>query len=140
VASGVSLRVLVIEDDDDAAETLREALELNGHVVAVAGTGPEGIDAARRFAPGVVLCDLGLPGMDGIEVARAMRSDAALRSMHLVALSGYASPDDVERARQAGFDRHLAKPPSFDDLERMLREVATPAADAAGLTTRIFPT
>jgi CheY-like chemotaxis protein len=69
-----------------------------------------------------------------------MRSDAALRTTHLVALSGYASPDDVERAREAGFDRHLAKPPSFDDLERLLQEVGTSAADAANLTKRAHST
>jgi PAS domain S-box-containing protein len=131
-APGIARRVLVIEDDADAAQTLKEALELNDHVVAVAGAGPEGIDEARRFVPDVVLCDIGLPGMDGYEVARAMRSDAALRSTHLVALSGYASPDDVERARDAGFDRHVAKPPSFDDLERTLRDVVAGAAATVG--------
>jgi CheY-like chemotaxis protein/nitrogen-specific signal transduction histidine kinase len=119
----IARRVLVVEDDPDAAETLKVALELNEHVVAVASGGAEAVDAARRFQPDVVLCDIGLPGMDGYEVARTMRSDAALGSTHLVALSGYASPDDVERARNAGFERHIAKPPSFDELEGALRDV-----------------
>jgi len=115
-------RVLVIEDNPDAAASLREVLELNDHVVEVVGTGREGIDRARDFRPDVVLCDLGLPEMDGYEVAREMRSDPSLRTIHLVALSGYASPDDVERAMEAGFDRHLAKPPSVRDLERALAD------------------
>ncbi len=118
-------RVLVIEDNSDAAATLREVLELNDHLVEVVSTGREGIEKAREFRPDVVLCDIGLPEMDGYEVARAMRSDPALRSIHLVALSGYASPDDVERAIEAGFDRHMAKPPSLLDLERTLGEVAS---------------
>ena len=70
--------MLVIEDNVDAAESLREALELGGHEVAVAYDGPEGLAKARAFEPEVVLCDIGLPGMDGYEVARALRADAAL--------------------------------------------------------------
>jgi PAS domain S-box-containing protein len=116
-------RILVIEDNVDAAESLREALELNEHVVVVAGTGIEGIEKARGFAPEVVLCDIGLPGMDGYEVARTMRSDPCLGSISLIALSGYASAEDLEKAKQAGFDRHLAKPPRLEDLERALKQV-----------------
>jgi CheY-like chemotaxis protein len=67
-----------------------------------------------------VLCDIGLPGMDGFEVARAFRADPALKGAFLVALSGYALPEDVQRASQAGFERHLAKPPSLEKLEQML--------------------
>jgi len=119
-------RVLVIEDNADAAASLREVLELNDHVAQVAGTGRDGIDRARAFRPDVVLCDIGLPGMDGYDVAREMRSDPALRSIRLVALSGYASPDDIERAIDAGFDRHLAKPPSVRELERALAGIAGP--------------
>ena len=121
------LRVLVIEDNRDTAESLQEVLELSGHQVEVAFTGPEGIEKARLFAPEVVLCDLGLPGMDGYAVARALRADPGLRSIYLVALSGYASPEDVERSREAGFDRHLAKPPDLDLIERMLAAGPPPA-------------
>jgi two-component system CheB/CheR fusion protein len=71
----------------------------------------------------VVLCDIGLPGMDGYDVARAVRQDPALRSTFLVALSGYALPEDLERAAAAGFQHHLAKPPSVDTLERVLSEL-----------------
>ncbi|WP_170229901.1 PAS domain S-box protein [Polyangium fumosum] len=118
-------RVLVIEDNVDAAETLRDALGMGDHVVEVAFAGPEGIEKARRFEPDVVLCDIGLPGMDGYGVARTIRADPKLRSVYLVALSGYALQEDVERSRQAGFDRHMAKPPSLSALEKMLAEVGS---------------
>jgi signal transduction histidine kinase len=116
-------RVLIIEDNLDAAESLREALELGAHEVGVAYSGPEGLEKARSFRPDVVLCDIGLPGMDGYEVARAVREDPALRSIFLVALSGYALPEDLEKAAAAGFHHHLAKPPSVDALERVLSEL-----------------
>jgi signal transduction histidine kinase len=119
----VRRRVLIIEDNLDAAESLREALELSAHEVAVAYSGPDGLDRARSFHPDVVLCDIGLPGMDGYDVARAVRQDPALRSTFLVALSGYALPEDLERAAAAGFQHHLAKPPSVDTLERVLSEL-----------------
>ena len=117
-------RVLVIEDNVDAAESLRDALELDLNTVAVAGTGREGIEKARAFKPDVVLCDIGLPEMDGYAVARAMRADPELKKASLVALSGYASPEDVARARDAGFDRHVSKPPSIEALERVMRELS----------------
>ena len=113
-------RVLIIEDNIDAADSLREALELDENEVAVAYNGPEGIAKAREFAPAVVLCDIGLPGMDGYEVARTFRSDDSLRGTCLVALSGYALPEDVLRAQEAGFERHIAKPPRVEELEELL--------------------
>jgi two-component system CheB/CheR fusion protein len=113
-------RVLVIEDQADAAQSLREALELCGHQVQVADNGPSGLTEARAFRPEVVLCDIGLPGMDGYEVARAFRADGALKDIFLVALSGYALPEDLQRAAEAGFDRHLAKPPCLDTLVELL--------------------
>jgi PAS domain S-box-containing protein len=116
-------RVLVVEDNADAAQSLREVLELGGHDVAVAHTGPEGVAQARSFRPDVVLCDIGLPGMDGYAVARAFRADEALREVHLVALSGYALPEDRQRAADAGFERHLPKPPSLEALEEVLGRV-----------------
>jgi two-component system CheB/CheR fusion protein len=122
--AGSARRVLIIEDNLDAAVSLKEALEMGEHVVEVAFTGPEGIEKARSFRPEVVLCDIGLPGMDGYELARRMRSEPSLRSIPLVALSGYASAEDVEMAMAAGFDRHLAKPPGLEQLERTLGELA----------------
>jgi two-component system CheB/CheR fusion protein len=126
-------RVLIIEDNVDAAESLREMLELNGHEVEAASTGPDGIEKAHRFKPDVLLCDIGLPGMDGYEVARAFRSDESLDGTFLVALSGYAMPDDLERAANAGFHIHLAKPPSIERLHDLLaRSPQRPDKPAAG--------
>ncbi len=116
-------RILIIEDNIDAAQSLREALEFGAHLVEVAHSGPEGLDKARQFRPEVVLCDIGLPGMDGYGVARAFRADEALRCIFLVALSGYALPEDLQRASEAGFDRHVAKPPNLDRLEDLIREL-----------------
>jgi two-component system CheB/CheR fusion protein len=118
-------RVLIIEDNIDAADSLRDVLAFGDHVVEVAYNGPEGLARAREFKPEVVLCDIGLPGMDGFEVARAFRADDALKGVFLVALSGYALPEDLQRAHEAGFDRHLAKPPSLEKIEQVL--ALTPA-------------
>ena len=120
VGAGLRHRVLIIEDNVDAAESLREVVEMLGHEVAVAYDGPSGITRARTLRPEIVLCDIGLPGMDGYQVARTFREDAVLRSARLVALSGYAQPEDVRRATEAGFERHLAKPPSLAQVEQVL--------------------
>jgi len=74
-----------------------------------------------------VLCDIGLPGMDGYEVARALRADPATRNVRLVALTGYAAPDDEARAREAGFDVHVAKPPSIGAIEELLADAPAPS-------------
>jgi PAS domain S-box-containing protein len=116
-------RVLIIEDNIDAADSLRDVLEFGEHQVEVAYNGPQGIAKAHEFLPEVVLCDIGLPGMDGYQVARAFRADAALKGTFLVALSGYALPEDLQQAQAAGFNGHLAKPPSLETLERVLADV-----------------
>ncbi|MBI5542929.1 MAG: PAS domain-containing protein [Deltaproteobacteria bacterium] len=125
-------RVLVIEDNRDAADSLREVLELGKHEVEVAYDGPEGIAKAREFRPEVVLCDIGLPGLDGYAVARAFRADEALKGAYLVALSGYALPEDLQRASEAGFEKHLAKPPSLEKLEQVLASMPSRARGPAG--------
>lgn len=121
---GTRHRVLIIEDNVDAAQSLQEVLELLGHEVAVAHDGQEGLAKGREFRPDLVLCDIGLPGLNGYEVARAFRADDALRDVHLIALSGYARPEDLQRAAEAGFERHLAKPPSLEKLEGVLGQVS----------------
>jgi PAS domain S-box-containing protein len=127
----VSRRVLVIEDNVDAADSLRLVLTLGGHEVRVTHTGPEGLAAARQQLPDVVLCDIGLPGMDGFQVARAFQADEALKRVVLVALSGYAQQEDLERAAEAGFHRHLAKPASPESLEEVLAELTGAAGDGS---------
>jgi two-component system CheB/CheR fusion protein len=109
-------RILLIEDNLDAAESLGAVLELEGHAVEIAHDGPEGIARARALRPDVVLCDIGLPDMDGYEVARTLRGDPSLREVLLVALTGYALPEDQGRAADAGFDVHLSKPPDIEQL------------------------
>lgn len=123
-------RVLIIEDNVDAADSLREVLLLGNHEVEVAYSGPEGLAKAKELRPEVVLCDIGLPGMDGYQVARAFRADALLEGTFLVALSGYALPDDLQRATEAGFERHLPKPPSIEKLEELLAGIPA-ASDVA---------
>jgi PAS domain S-box-containing protein len=126
----VPMRVLIIEDDGEVREGLRVALALgDAHQVEIAASGPEGLEAARRFHPDVVLCDVGLPGMNGYDVARAFRADPALRSVFLVALSGYAQASDVALAREAGFDQHLAKPVSISKIQRAMAAAATKDAE-----------
>lgn len=113
-------RILIIEDHADLAESLRELLEIDGHEVEIARSGPEGLAKARDYRPEVVLCDIGLPGMDGYGVARAIRADASLKEAVLVAMTGYAFLQDIQRALAAGFDEHLPKPPDMAALNRVV--------------------
>lgn len=123
-AAGTGLRVLVIEDNQDAAETLQMLLELAGHDAEVAYDGRTGIDAARAKRRDVVICDIGLPGsVDGYAVARALRADPGATPSLLVALSGYSQEEDRRLARDAGFDVHLAKPADFETLRTVLATV-----------------
>ncbi|MDP9037436.1 MAG: ATP-binding protein [Myxococcota bacterium] len=127
-ASSTPRRVLVIEDNPDMAESLCAVLSLYGHEVVVAGDGRRALRVAAQFHPNVVLCDIGLPEMDGYAVARAFRADASLRGAYLVALTGYALPADVRRSKEAGFDEHLGKPVAPSEIARLLTHVPTVAA------------
>ena len=121
--AAASRSVLVIEDYADAAESLRLLLELAGHQVEVASNAQAGIEAARRLCPDVVLCDIGLPGgMDGYDVARALRESRELDATFLVALTGYGQEEDRRRAMEAGFDRHMTKPVDPAALWELLRK------------------
>lgn len=113
-------RVLYIEDNRDTAESLLGILDLLGHEGHAAYTGEQGIEQARKLKPDVILCDIGLPGIDGYQVARTLRADPLFRHVQLVALTGYAQPEDVERAKEAGFDVHLSKPPPIEKLQACL--------------------
>ena len=119
-------RVLIIEDNADAADTLAAALGLSGHEVSVAYDAEQGLARARELRPDVVVCDIGLPGTDGYAVARALRLEATTAEMYLVALTGYAQPEDQRRALNAGFDAHVAKPPDIAVLERILLQARGP--------------
>jgi CheY-like chemotaxis protein len=100
-------------------------LTANGHAVEVAHDGLDGIDAARRFRPEVLLCDIGLPGIDGNSIARALREESSFKNTYLIAVSGYVQDSDQQRALKAGFNAYLTKPIDFNKLERLLRKVAT---------------
>jgi PAS domain S-box-containing protein len=113
-------RVLVIEDHRDSAETLRRILALHGYDVAVAHEGADGIAEVTRSRPDVVLCDIGLPGMDGYAVASALRAEPAGARARLIALSGYGRAEDLQRARAASFDDHIVKPADPDELIRKI--------------------
>lgn len=114
-------RILLIEDNRDAAETLHDLLELNGHEVDLAFSGPAGVEKARALCPDVVLCDIGLPGMDGYSVARELRRTPELSGLRLIAVTGYGQEEARNRAAEAGFDFHLTKPVEPPQLERLLR-------------------
>ncbi len=118
-ASGGGRRVLVVDDNRDGAESLAQLVALFGHSPEVAYDGPSALEKARASPFDVVLCDIGLPGMSGYEVARVLRG-SALPRLELIAVSGYAQPEDLKAALEAGFDRHLAKPASPEDIERLL--------------------
>jgi CheY-like chemotaxis protein/two-component sensor histidine kinase len=112
----VSRRVLVIEDSRDGAATLQDLLELSGHEAAVAHSGTQGLTLAAEFDPEVVLCDIGLPGTSGYEVAQALRRQAPASLRLLVAMTGYGGEEDRRRSLEAGFDIHLIKPVDVDAL------------------------
>lgn len=114
------LRVLVVEDDHDTAETLRALLDLCGYVVVVAGTSQQGIEAARKLAPHIVLCDIGLPDSDGYVVGSVLRQSGETRSSRLIAVTGRGTVRDRQRALAAGFDEHLVKPVDQNALEALL--------------------
>src|SRR5690606_27862936 len=113
-------RVLVVDDNRDAAEILSMLLEAYGHSTALAHNGASALDMARRFNPDLVLLDIGLPDMDGYAVARAMRADPVLQQVVIIALTGWGSEEDRRRSREAGFDLHLIKPVSSETLSGAL--------------------
>jgi CheY-like chemotaxis protein len=113
-------RILIVDDDRDAARMLAASLRLEGHEVRVAPGGPRALAIAQEEPPEVILLDLGLPGMDGYEVAQRLRELPGLKDVLLVALTGYGQEADRRRCEQAGFDGHLVKPVEPDALKQFL--------------------
>ena len=122
--------ILLIEDNEDARQSLAQVLSLDGHRIHEAPDGASGVEAATRLEPDIALIDIGLPRMDGYEVARTIRARTG-RRMTLVALTGYGQPEDEQRAREAGFDAHLVKPADIEKLRAVIAR-DTPAPRAAG--------
>jgi CheY-like chemotaxis protein/two-component sensor histidine kinase len=116
-------RVLVVDDNVDGAETLAMVLRISGHETRTAHTGPEALNTARPFKPEVVFLDIGLPGMNGYEVAKRMRAEPSLSNAVLVALTGWGSEYDRRRSIQAGFDFHLTKPVEATTIDNILSRV-----------------
>jgi CheY-like chemotaxis protein len=115
--------VLLIEDNADARQSLRTLLEQHGHRVDEADDGASGLARAETTRPDIVLIDVGLPGLDGWEVARRIRSRRGAEPI-LVAITGYGQADDRRRSREAGFDAHLTKPVASDHLADVLGGLA----------------
>jgi CheY-like chemotaxis protein len=124
----MSRRILVVEDNPDAGETLRDLLEMLGHEVEVVEDGAAGLEALGRWASDVVLCDIGLPGISGYDLARLMRAHPELRATPLVAVTGFGQPEDRIRSAAAGFDAHLVKPVDLAQLQEVLGRAEASAA------------
>jgi CheY-like chemotaxis protein len=118
-------RVLVVDDNRDAANSLASLLRLLGAEVLALHSGPEALDRIGQFDPTVVLLDLGMPGMDGYEVARRIRNQPRFDDLLLVALTGWAQEEDRLRSHLAGFNHHLSKPADVTVLESLLRSAST---------------
>ncbi len=118
-----SLRIVLVEDNPDISETLQALLELRGHDVKLAGDGLNGVELILATRPALGLVDIGLPGIDGYEVARRLRASPAGANLMLLALTGYGRPEDRDRAREAGFDAHLVKPVDPDELFALFRKL-----------------
>jgi two-component system CheB/CheR fusion protein len=113
-------RVLVVDDNVDAAETMAMLAKISGHEVRIAHAGTTALEAAASFLPNVALLDIGLPGLDGYEVARRLRVNPKLRNLRLIAITGYGQQSDIDLAYEAGFHHHLVKPVQFSDMAKLL--------------------
>jgi CheY-like chemotaxis protein len=121
---GPSLRVLVVDDNVDMAASLEMLLRQSGHAVRTVHDGPAALEAALDYRPNVVLLDIGLPGLDGYEVAERIRQQPALQGSVLVAMTGYGQQTDRQRSQEAGFDHHLVMPADFKTVQKILATIS----------------
>jgi CheY-like chemotaxis protein/two-component sensor histidine kinase len=133
-AAPASRRVLVVDDNADLVATMTALLKLAGHDVCACHDGPAAIETALEYQPEVILIDIGLPGMNGYEVASRLRQMPTFEQATLVAITGYGQADDRRRAREAGFDHHLTKPVFFEHLQEVLSYPHRPARAGAPST------
>jgi CheY-like chemotaxis protein len=115
-------RILIADDNRDAADTMGMLLELGGHEAIIAHSGNQALQLGREHRPDVVILDIGMPDLNGYDVARTARNEDWGKSAYLIALTGWGQAEDKERARMAGFDRHLTKPVDPDLVEEILKE------------------
>jgi CheY-like chemotaxis protein len=135
-----SRRVLVVDDNRDAAETLGELLSNLGATVAVAHSGQAALDQLPHFRPDTVLLDIGMPDMDGYEVARRIRQRSDVPGVLLIALTGWGQEQDHDQSRTAGFDHHLVKPPDIVKLRSLMTDGWDDVPGASmPVTTRTSP-
>jgi CheY-like chemotaxis protein len=120
--SATHSRVLVVDDNVDTARSIARLLNLLGHSVEIAHDGPAAIETARAFRPDVLLLDIGLPTMDGYEVARRLRAEDCGKHARIIAITGYGQDEDRRRSGEAGFDHHLIKPVDFRSLVTLLAD------------------
>jgi CheY-like chemotaxis protein len=118
------MRVLVVDDNVDAAELLAETLEMMGYTTRTAHDGPSALVVADDFKPEIAVLDIGLPAMDGYELARLLRQQPDLAGLRLVAVTGYGQDSDRRAAHESGFNAHLVKPVDMERLHKVLREMA----------------
>jgi CheY-like chemotaxis protein len=131
MAGSVNRSILIVEDNADARDALRVLLELDGHAVEAAGEGQAALELARSTDPDIALVDIGLPGIDGFEIARRLRALDARRPV-LIALTGYGQPEDRRRATEAGFDEMLVKPVDPTALAGLLATLEIPDRGSRG--------
>src|SRR5262249_37448295 len=112
--------ILIVDDNVDSARSMAELLKHFGHIVQVVHDGPAALESAVGSTPDVVLLDIGLPGMDGLEVANRMRQMRSLRKTLIIAMTGYGQVEDRRRSHEAGFNAHLVKPVSLETLNELL--------------------
>jgi CheY-like chemotaxis protein len=119
-----ALRLVVVDDNQDAADTTAMLLKVLGHQCRVAYSGAAGLEAALADLPDAVILDIGLPGMDGYEVAKRIRQDHRAKNVPLIALTGYGRDADRELSESAGFDAHIVKPVDMQKLQHVLTTIA----------------
>jgi CheY-like chemotaxis protein len=124
-----SRRILVVDDNEDAAESLQRILEIYGHTVRAVGDGSAALEALETFRPSVVLLDIGLPDVDGYEVARRIRATRHGHNICLCAITGWGQAEDKRRAREAGFDEHMTKPVDLGALTALIAREGRLAID-----------
>ena len=120
VEERLPLRVLIVEDDSDTAATTAMLLRLCGHDCQIAASGEAALETIQTYEPDVMLLDIGLPGLNGLEVAQRLREQARPRRPFLIAITGYDREEDQQRSSAAGIDLHLVKPLDSDQLEKVL--------------------